>query len=180
MKNFLKWLFLILAIVAVAGVFAWAVTQLMPDTPELSDPPFEEDGYSVAFDDSENGILEVTLPASGEVRFNVSGTESYTVKIVSNIRDMDEDSVLLNYYTINDGVFVFAGDNYTDDFMLNEYDGYFIIACEPGYYDLETLLCRKHGVGDISFYRPVTDEYIFKMIITSAEGEEFIVLLNQA
>ena len=57
MKNFLKWLFLILAIVAVAGVFAWAVTQLMPDTPEPSDPAFEEDGYSVALDDSENGIL---------------------------------------------------------------------------------------------------------------------------
>lgn len=179
MKNFLKWLFLILAIVAVAGVFAWAVTQLMPDTPEPSDPPFEEDGYSVAFDDSENGILEVTLPASGEVRFNVSGTKSYTVEVVSNINDKD-GSVLLNYYTINGSVCIFAADDYTDDFMLNEYEGYFIIACEPGYYDLETLLCRKHGVGDISFYRPVTDEYIYKMIITSAEGEEFIVLLNQA
>lgn len=180
MKNFLKWLFLILAIVAVSGVFVWAVSLLMPDTSGPSDPPFEESGYSVAFDDSENGILEVTLPASGEVRFNVSGTESYTVEIVSNIRDMDDDSVLLNYYIINGDVCIFAGDDYTDDFMLNEYDGYFVIACEPGYYELETLLCRKYGVGNVSFYRPVTDEYIYKMIITSAEGEEFTVLLNQA
>lgn len=42
------------------------------------------------------------------------------------------------------------------------------------------LLCRKYNADDVTFFAPVTDEYIYKMIITSSEGEEFTVLLNQS
>lgn len=194
MKNAIKWILLVLATLALIGLLAWLIISVTPDNVPVDEvvtdeEPSENDGqtvqntFKVSFDGNDyfaDDVTELILPSSGEVRFDIEGAESYTVEVVSNIHDI-ENAVLLNYYIIDGGAYLFAADDYTDEFISesNLHNDYFVIECTPDYYDLETLLCRKWNVASVSFAEPVTDEYLYRMTITSADGEEIVVLLNQ-
>lgn len=175
MKNTVRWILFIAAVAVFSGVLAWMVIycRANDDGRQVYTVSFNGGSHSAA-----SGETGLVLPADGEVVFGVSGTESYTVRIVSNIHDTD-GGLLINYYIIDGGAYMFSADDYTSDFLIELHDGYFVIECTPGYYGLETLLCRKWNASSVTFDEPVTEEYHYKMIITSAEGEEIVVLLVQ-
>lgn len=183
MKNVIKWIILIAAIAAVAGLLAWLIASEMQDNGQ-GDVQDKESGFTVSFGGNsyspDDGEIGAVLPSDGQVRFDVTGTESYTVKVLSSITDRD-GAVLLNYYIIDGGNYLFSADDYTDEFISEDdlHDDHFVIECTPGRYDLKTLLCRKWNAADVAFVRPVTDKYPYRMVITSADGEEIVVLLVQ-
>ncbi len=136
----------------------------------------------VDFND-ENAIsgeaLSIVLPSRGQVIIEVSGTDSYSVEIQSNISSVGAGSVLDVCYYINGGLYVFDDEDYTDEFLVQAYDDYFVVECFPGYYDLQSVLCRKWNVSSVRIEGTIDEAYYYKMIISSAEGKEITVLFNQ-
>lgn len=175
MKNMVRWILAIAAVAVLIGALAWLVISCRTNDGGRQVYTVTINGVSYSAASGETGLV---LPAEGEVVFGVSGTGSYTVRIVSNIRDTD-GGLLINHYIIDGGAYMFSADDYTSDFLIELHEGYFVMECTPGCYGLETLLCRKWNASSVTFDEPVTEEYLYKMIITSAEGEEIVVLLVQ-
>lgn len=184
MKNVVKNIVLILLLAAAAGFVVWVATLFIDDDKTVV-PPADEVNYFVSFDgndySSESGAINMTLPVNGQMRIDVSGTDSYTVKVGSSYF-VDEGGALELIYTVDGENYLPMADDYTDEFIKasNLYDSYFVIDCTPGYYDYHTLLCRHWNSDNVQFLDELTHEYPYKMTITSAEGEEIVIQLNQA
>lgn len=153
MKNTIKWVILVLLAVAVVGVLAWVITSSVstsekpvePDTPVVPDEPVVDDefivyyGPDVSFTSDSVGTL--TLPAEGNVLFEVSGTDDYTVKVVSNIEENGTAGTVAYYYLVDGRLALFSNDDYTEQFIKDlSAPNFFYIDCGSGSFDLETLL----------------------------------------
>lgn len=192
MKNTIKWVILVLLAVAVVGVLAWVITSSVstsekpvePDTPVVPDEPVVDDefivyyGPDVSFTSDSVGTL--TLPAEGNVLFEVSGTDDYTVKVVSNIEENGTAGTVAYYYLVDGRLALFSNDDYTEQFIKDlSAPNFFYIDCGSGSFDLETLLTAMHGAESVTLHIPEDLEYPYKLIVTSAEGEEITILLTQ-
>lgn len=192
MKNTIKWIILVLLAVAVVGVLAWVITSSVkapkesvePDTPVIPDEPVVDEqfivyyGPDVSYTSDSEGTL--TLPADGNVLFQVAGTDDYTVKVVANIEDDPNASEVPYYYFWGGRIGRFYDDDYTEQFIKSlSAPNFFYIDCNSGSYELEALLERYTGSEITSLRVPDGLEYPYKLIVTSAEGEEITILLNQ-
>lgn len=175
MKTFIKWLLLVLLFAAAASLVAYIIYL-------YSVPSDDEDTeFMVTYNGSEYVVGDeeylAVLPSDGQALFSVSGTDSYTVNItcsyVASFGSLDF------YYTINGGTYLPMVDDYTDEFVMDIGSDSFIITCTSGYYDYETLLMRKWNVSEVVMVGNVP-EYPYKMVITSADGNEITILLKQA
>lgn len=152
-----------------------------PEEPEDPTNPVYAD-YTIDFTAAAPlEALTVTLPSSGLITFNVVGAESYSCKVTSNVKDLDGSQILNSYY-VDGEIYVFFADDYTSEFIpaSSIHDSYFTIFCTPGYYELATLLARKWNGREVTFDTPVTEEYPYKLDVTSSEGAVITVLLNQS
>lgn len=183
--NIILIIVLILAI-TMLSVFVFGDFRKKPDTPPVTDdPPVVTDKFAVTFNGNtyeygQDDEISLILPDSGQVKFDVAGTESYTVKVVTNIND--GGSSPRYYYYVDGQLCVFPADDYTTEFIKSEnvHDSYFTIESTPGYYDLTTLLKRMYNTDNVTFNKEITAVYPYKLQIKSANGEVIEILLSQA
>lgn len=152
-----------------------------PDAGEGDEPgDGESTEFKITYNYTEFVVGEenyVVLPSSGTSGvFAASGTDSITIKIISSYEITS--ATLDFYYRINGGAYLPTVDDYTEDFEIVLLETTFYISCSDGLYDYETLLKRKWGVDEVTIVGTVP-EYPYKMIITSAEGEEITIYLKQ-
>ena len=57
---------------------------------------------------------------------------------------------------------------------------FFYIDCAPGAYDLETLLKTMYDTDNITLFVPEGLAHPYKLIVSSAEGEEIVIQLTQS
>lgn len=135
--------------------------------------------YTIDFSNKNVIASSITLPADGEVIIRVSNADNYTVRVVSNIKDLD-GTTIVNMYYIDGKSFMFLADDYTAEFIPEEnlYEDYFIIDCSSGSYELEALLKRKWNANEVSFKESVVDEYPYRLEVVTAD-DLFCVYLKQ-
>lgn len=192
MKNTIKWVILVLLAAAVVGVLAWVITSsgntpeepVEPDTPVVPDEPVVEEQFIVYYEPdvfyTSDSVGTLTLPAEGNVLFQVVGTDEYTVKVVANIEDDPAASEVPYYYLWGGRIGRFYDDDYTDQFIKSlSAPNFFYIDCSSGSYELEALLESYTGSEITSLRVPDGLEYPYQLIVTSAEGEVITILLNQ-
>lgn len=196
--NIILTVAVVLAAALVAGVFTalFIDRSLVEDTPsdvvDVPDTP-DDDWNEVPDSEGEFTVLygaemtftpestaQLLLPQQGSVLFQVTGTSAYTVKVVSNIDDGQGGSRPY-YYMVDDKLGLFSNDDYTEQFIksLSASSFFFIEVQEPGYYDLENVLSRIYGTDNIVLTVPEDLQYPYKMVVTSAEGEQIIIELGQ-
>ena len=159
---------------------------IQDDKPSIDDdkPIVSSDfavNYGVDVSFTHDNVGELIIPAEGNVLFEVVGTPDYTVKVVSNIDDTLETGAASYYYLVDGKIGLFPNDDYTAEFIKYlSAPNFFYIDCGQGSYDLETLLKRMYGAESVTLRIPDGLEYPYKMIVTSAEGEEITILIKQA
>ena len=150
-----------------------------PDTPVITQEFTVFYGPDISFTPDSTGTL--TLPAEGNVLFEVAGTDDYTVKVVSNINDSTETGSVAYYYLADGRIGLFSNDDYTEQFIKYlSAPNFFYIDCAPGAYDLETLLKAMYATDNITLFVPEGLEHPYKLIVSSAEGEEIVIQLTQS
>lgn len=173
-----------LSVLLVLTVVAMIVSLSGPELPQPTPMPTPnpDKQYILKYEGTEYGTeeeLKAELPETGAVKFGVSGTDSYTVKIVSGI-DSTQSGTVKNLYYVDGAPCIFGTDDYTEEFDMTTSKGEITINCTAGYYDLTSVLQRRYPGKEITYYRGITeDEYPFKMVVTSSEGSEIKVLLRQ-
>lgn len=178
-----------IVIILVFAVYAACITALVvllrqPAVPD--NPPEEPAEFTVTYDGTDYTVsdedIKITLPESGQARFTVSGAESYTVKVISELYNSDTDT---GVYAELDGKtpIILNGKDLTSEFIITEMpqDGYFTITCAPDYYDLLTLLKRRYNSDDVVIYNDNNSDMIYPYImqITSSDGEVIEMQLRQ-
>lgn len=202
--NIILTVAVVLAAALVAGVFTALFIDRSPvedtpsdvvDVPDIPDTPDNpDDWHEVPDSEGEFTVLygaemtftpestaQLLLPQQGSVLFQVTGTSAYTIKVVSNIDDGQGGS--RSYYYMVDGKLgLFSNDDYTEQFIksLSASSFFFIEVQEPGYYDLENVLSRIYSTDNIQLTVPEDLQYPYKMVVTSAEGEQIIIELGQS
>ena len=189
MKNTIKWVILVLLAVAIVGVLAWVITSSVsihenPVESDTPDEPVTDDEFIVYYGSevsyTSDSIGTLTLPAEGNVLFQVVGTDEYTVKVVANIEDDPNASEIPYYYLWGGRIGRFYDDDYTEQFIKNlSAPNFFYIDCSSGNYELEALLESYIGSEITSLRVPDDLEYPYQLIVTSAEGEVITILVNQ-
>lgn len=158
----------------------------VPDVPddEWQDVPDSSGEFTVMYGTemtfTPESMGQLMLPQEGNVLFQITGTSKYNVKVISNLDDGQGDSRPYFYY-VDDKLALFSNDDYTAEF-IEEFSAtnFFYIDChEAGYYSLESVLGRMHGTDNIELHVPADMQYPYKMVITSAKGEEIIIELGQ-
>lgn len=192
MKKTIKWIILVLLAAAAVGVLAWVITSSVstsenpvePDTPVVPDESVVDEQFIVYYGSevsyTSDSVGTLTLPAEGNVLFQVVGTDEYTVKVVANIEDDPNASEIPYYYLWGGRIGRFYDDDYTEQFIKNlSAPNFFYIDCSSGNYELEALLESYTGSEITSLCVPDDLEYPYQIIVTSAEGEVITILVNQ-
>lgn len=172
----------ILALMALSLLIGLLVKNRPTDTPST---PVEPTVFTVAYDGesytASDGDIKISLPESGQAVFTVSGTDSYTVKVVSKSYGIDP----LEVYGLIDGAtyYIFDGKDYTTEFITadNLHEDYFAIDCTANRYELATLIKRIKNTDDFVIYNESGQDmtYPYLLQITSSDGEVIEIELNQ-
>lgn len=113
----------------------------------------------------------ITLPESGQARFEVKGTNGYTVKVIPNA-DF--------YYTVGNQTYNFRDEDITQAIINadNVYKNAFVIDCFPEYYSLQNVLSRIWNGAEVSFE---VENLLFpyRINVISANGETISFGLGQ-
>lgn len=190
-KLFKKAAFALILLGAAAGIISASgcgnYVPQEPEPPDVQDPdtPIVTEEFTVFYGPdisfTSDNIGTLTLPAEGNVLFEVAGTDGYTVKVVSNIDDSLETGAVAYYYLVDGRIGLFPNDDYTEQFIKYlSAPNFFYIDCEPGGYDLESLLKTMYNAGTVTLRVPEDLEYPYKLVVTSDEGEEIIIQLTQS
>ena len=187
-KNIVLTIAVILVAALVVGIFVMLFGDRSSDIPgnpsDVPDVPDSSGEFTVMYGTemtfTPESMGQLMLPQEGNVLFQVTGTSKYNVKVISNLDDGQGDSRPYFYY-VDDKLALFSNDDYTAEFIeeLSATNFFYIDCHEAGYYDLETVLGRMHGTDNIELHVPADMQYPYKMVITSAEGEEIIIELGQ-
>ena len=192
MKKTIKWIILVLLAAAAVGVLAWVITSSVstsenpvePDTPVVPDESVVDDEFIVYYGPdvsyTSDSVGNLTLPVESNVLFEVSGTDNYTVKVVSNIEENGTAGTVAYYYLVDGRIGLFSNDDYTEYFITSlSAPNFFYIDCSSLIFDLETLLTTMYDAQTVTMYVPDGLEYPYQLIVTSADGKVITILLNQ-
>lgn len=117
------------------------------------------------FTGKDNALI---LPHNGEVRFDISGADKYSVEVLPNIKTAESDFI----YSVNgNDNYKFSGDDYTNLFVYqwDIHNDYFIINCSVGRYSIVRLLSNLWNGAEI-ILPELTFDYYFKLVVTSSES----------
>lgn len=140
------------------------------DIVDIVNPTFRVvSSESVFKPDGENIFV---LPESGQVRFEVKGTNSYTVAVLPNVTDETDFT-----YSVNDKTYQFGDEaDLSYGFDLKCYDSAFTINAESDY-TLVSVLSKLWGIENITVSKN-DNSPVYKLVVTSSKGEVVDILLT--
>lgn len=168
--SIITWVIVLLLLVGAIGAIIHFTGINKDDITDIVKPVFrvEYDG-KVYKADTENVI---DLPQSGQARFEVKGTNKYTVIIAPNVTaETDFD------YTVNGKTYPYGGEkDLSFAFDLKKYDSAFTLSADNDY-SLESVLSKIWGVDDISVNEH--DNFpLYRIVVTSSNGETIEMLFG--
>lgn len=157
-SNIVFILFFVLLLVGAIGVL-FVFLGGVDGVKDMLDPTFRvkcnDNVYTV---DGDNLLI---LPDEGQVRFDVVGASSYTIKVEPNT-DFN--------YTADEQTFAFGDEVYTEYFVTSEsvYNDCFVLDCDKDYSAESVLSCVRNEIVQVP-----EDIYLFafKFVITSGVGK---------
>lgn len=159
--NFLTTLIVLFLLIGIIGAIVYFTGIGKSITGQFGEFRVAYDGQTYKQADTEN-VLSVSN--TGLARFDVGGTDNYTVKIVPNVTDETDFT-----YTVGDNTYYFGGESdLTYCFAIEAYEGYFVIDCDNDY-SVTGILSHVWGSDDISVDGALPS-HPYKMVVSNSSG----------
>lgn len=162
-SKFVSSISIIILLLGCIGVVLYLSGVRKDDLTDIINPVFRVEYDDNIYKADTDNII--SLPSKGQARFEVKGTDGYSVKVVPNVVEECDFN-----YTVNGKSYsYFAEKDLSSAFELQSYASAFVLDMSEKY-DIESVLSRLWGSDNITVGEHESF-ILYKFVVTSVDGQ---------